>query len=1204
MNQNEYNFFENSPFPQINRSGNAQKDLPKRPYTGVGRDQKIHPDLYYNLKEENEQLKKTKLNINQKILKLESNLANVKEDILKERKQGEYKVNMGKNSEFDFNKIFYENQKLKSENKKKDLIIKGLQSNYPKNKFSKKKQKKTNILEEQSKKTDYMALVARLREQLKYANEDRRNLINEIKNLKDSYQNKSVINYNYNNNYMNNFNKEMTNKIADLNTNYQSATLKLDTQNKILEITKKNLEDYINKYEKERENNKKLQTELSLLRGEMEKNANYKKLIDDYKKNEIRLEEELTKLQAIPFMKQVEERGNVYKSYQISEKNLAEAKKQLEEKDNLLTENEYRLKELERENKELKDSLGLAKLEKEKYKEESLKNKITRIEREKNDKLFQDKLNQFGQYGEIDSDFTKILSLYKNQNDQNDWENINFIEQTMGQNKDPAVLLNENKRLRLDKNTLGRELQSTKDLLLIQQQINEDYKFLKEKEIEKYKSENKLLKQKIEELCKLIDLKTMPPQYISSIKESNSYNKPISLEPKKTTLLDDNNTEYSQEETEIELGVNENALDIYFGECDYEEQLSKELGYDLADMMSFFSVDFYMHETQTSDIINGKNPMFNFQLIFKVEINENFLNYLENEKIIVECYSLRDNDQKIIGRGEIELKKLLDLENSNDYTIKQISSEVPIFYINNQNLKIATLYYKMRMRKPLTEALKWYHEENKLSQVKEPAQEAIKTQLEQTLKEYTTLGGKAYDVKILINRAIDLIVSGPARKISPYFYYKFYKKGERYSQISSGNNPQFDDVASFIELINQDLLDYIQNESLNIYIFDSKNDIELDMTSPYEARLSQTNKQIKEDLIGICSVPLQSLLINNLIQGEFPIFNMDNERVGKLAINIIWEEVQTSINTGLLNSLQLRTDINQDNLLIKLANCLKEKALNIESAFNIFDIDKKSEISIDNFKNTLIFTLKFTTNQNEMEHLIRLFFTNQGRSKLDKIDFYKIFSNLLPSSNEQKYYTYNNLHNNLDIDPNINQTNNINNTTNVNNTNLNNTNINKLNNTTHSINNQTNKNIQLTYNKDYYTANQLKEMENQEPKKDRNLKEIGELVVKYKINKGKSKTEAVDIFKYIFDKDASLGIDKKELGIGFAKMGIELNENEKNILWKKMGGNTGNIDFASFKAFHDSYCLIPISSNPNSMVSNQNKTLSSGGFEVSSQQSK
>ena len=93
-------------------------------------------------------------------------------------------------------------------------------------------------------------------------------------------------------------------------------------------------------------------------------------MIKTEKVDEIRLEEELSKLQAIPFMKQVEERGNVYKSYQISQKNLAETKKLLEEKENLLTENEYRLKELERENKELKDSLGVAKIEKDKYKED------------------------------------------------------------------------------------------------------------------------------------------------------------------------------------------------------------------------------------------------------------------------------------------------------------------------------------------------------------------------------------------------------------------------------------------------------------------------------------------------------------------------------------------------------------------------------------------------------------------------------------------------------------------------------------------------------------------------------------------------------------------------------------------------------------------------------------------------------------------
>jgi hypothetical protein len=215
-----------------------------------------------------------------------------------------------------------------------------------------------------------------------------------------------------------------------------------------------------------------------------------------------------------------------------------------------------------------------------------------------------------------------------------------------------------------------------------------------------------------------------------------------------------------------------------------------------------------------------------------------------------------------------------------------------------------------------------------------------------------------------------------------------------------------------------------------------------------------------------------------------------------------------------------------------------------------------------------------------MEHLIRLFFTNQGRSKLDKIDFYKIFSSLLPANtSEQKYNTYNN----IKIDPNM--------TTKTNDNNINNDSPSNV------------KQSQLTNNKNYFTANQLKDINQkfEEDKKDRNLTELGALVVKYKFSKGKPKLEAVDLFKNIFDKDASLGIDKKELGIGFGKMGIELNENEKNNLWKKMGGSKGNIDFASFKAFHDNYCLMPNQSNQNTIVSNQNKTVSSGGFESETQ---
>ena len=526
MNQNEYNTFQNSVFPRITRAGTAKRYTEKKPYIGEGRDAKIDQDLYYRLKEENEQMKKTKLSNNKKIVKLQTELANLKESILKERKMAGYSgINMGKDYDFNLENMKYQNEKLKSENDKKDLLIKGLQSNYSPNKAKsnkKNKSKNKDPLISQSVKNEYLALISRLRGQLKIAHEDNRNLINELKVLKEN-QNKKDYSEPFNDNLRQKRDREMAGKLADMTSNYENANVELATQNRVLELTKKAMEDYRDQYERERENNRKLQTELSLLRGDSEKIANYKKQLDEARENERKLDEELSRLRISPF-RDAEERGNVYRNYQISEKNLSEAKKKLSENEKALSEAELRLRELEKENKQLKDSLSVEKVDKEKFKEEALKLKISRIEREKSDKLFQDKLNQFSQYGEIDSNFVKILSLYKNQNDELNWGNINFIEPELEKNNDPIYLKNEIKRLRIEKNSLGKELENTKNLLLIQQQVNDDNKKLQEYEIEKFKGENKMLKQKIDDLCKLIDMKKLPQEYYTtSLKETNKY---------------------------------------------------------------------------------------------------------------------------------------------------------------------------------------------------------------------------------------------------------------------------------------------------------------------------------------------------------------------------------------------------------------------------------------------------------------------------------------------------------------------------------------------------------------------------------------------------------------------------------------------------------------------------------------------------------
>jgi protein fantom len=452
--------------------------------------------------------------------------------------------------------------------------------------------------------------------------------------------------------------------MADLNTNYESAQMKLDTQNKILEMTKRSLEEYMNKYERERDNCRKLQTELSLLKGQSDQIENYKKQLDYYKLNEAKLQEELNDLRISPFIKQAEERGNVYRNLQITQKKLTETKKNLDEKEKKLNEAELKLGSLERENEELKRSLNLEKIDKEKYKEESLKLKITRIEREKSDKLFQDKLNKYNQYGEINSDFTNLLSIYKRQNDELNWANINFIEPELLKEKNPDILLKENERLRLEKTALGKELENAKNSLLIQQQINTEFKKEKDYENEKNKSEIKLLKNKIEELCKLIDIKNTQKDYNNLSQTNNltqTYKFPKTMPlVQKPNLLEEKSPEESQEETEVELTINENALDVYFGECIYEDDLEEKIGYNIDDMLSFFSVDFYMHETQTSDILSGKNPMFNFQILFKVDVNEGLLSYLKNEYMTIQVYSLRDEVQIILGEGKIGLNDLLN----------------------------------------------------------------------------------------------------------------------------------------------------------------------------------------------------------------------------------------------------------------------------------------------------------------------------------------------------------------------------------------------------------------------------------------------------------------------------------------------------------------------------------------------------------------
>ena len=108
-----------------------------------------------------------------------------------------------------------------------------------------------------------------------------------------------------------------------MQTNYEKLCLQFDTNVKILEHTKVSLEDYITKYNEERRKNMDAENRIQLMEANLAKMPEYTRMIDDYKFKERELENRINDLCENPFIKQAEERGNVFRKVKELEEALS-----------------------------------------------------------------------------------------------------------------------------------------------------------------------------------------------------------------------------------------------------------------------------------------------------------------------------------------------------------------------------------------------------------------------------------------------------------------------------------------------------------------------------------------------------------------------------------------------------------------------------------------------------------------------------------------------------------------------------------------------------------------------------------------------------------------------------------------------------------------------------------------------------------------
>jgi hypothetical protein len=79
-------------------------------------------------------------------------------------------------------------------------------------------------------------------------------------------------------------------------------------------------------------------------------------------------------------------------------------------------------------------------------------------------------------------------------------------------------------------------------------------------------------------------------------------------------------------------------------------------------LITFVSLDFYNHDTETSQIADGFKPLYNTQFSFRNKIDDFYVQYLMKNTMKMDIYISKNNAAIHIGHAEIFLREIMERE--------------------------------------------------------------------------------------------------------------------------------------------------------------------------------------------------------------------------------------------------------------------------------------------------------------------------------------------------------------------------------------------------------------------------------------------------------------------------------------------------------------------------------------------------------------
>ncbi|XP_066860623.1 protein fantom isoform X12 [Anser cygnoides] len=407
-----------------------------------------------------------------------------------------------------------------------------------------------------------------------------------------------------------------------------------------------------------------------------------------------------------------------------------------------------------------------------------------------------------------------------------------------------------------------QELEKTRNMLIVQHKINKDYQTEVEVVTHKMESLQKDYELKLEKYVHLLDIRAARIRKLEAQLRDVVYGtKQHKSRPK---ILPGDSVDEFDETLLLERG--ENLFEIHISRVTFSSAAVHAFGDH--EPASFCTYAFYDFELQTTPVVRGQNPLYDFTSQYLVQVDDCFLHYIQRNSITLEVHHAYGTDYKTVATCQLKLHEILEKNG-------KIYSTAVLVGIKGNIQNYGTVEYWIRLRVPMDQAISLYKERSKAlgyitSSFRENEQSS-QQQILRTAQVSTSTDGNLNELHITIKCCNSLQSRKKHLQPNPYVVYKFFDFADHDTPIiPSSNNPQIDDHMCFQVPMNADLDRYLKSESLTFYVFDD-------------------GETEEGDYLGKASVPLISLAHDRSISGIFELTDSERQVTGAIRVELKWK---------------------------------------------------------------------------------------------------------------------------------------------------------------------------------------------------------------------------------------------------------------------------------------------------------------------------